>query len=140
VAASADSVSLPRTIEGEGAVHFSRRRGSRFAAAAAALAAVAVASTAPAIGPDGESVGDRDRQRPAAVTFAEVGAAALDIAVLRPLGAVASVAGFAFFLASTPLVAPSGRIGTIGDRIGRTWDVFVLAPVDYTFRRPLGDF
>lgn len=121
-------------------MRFSRRRRSRFAAAAAALAAVAVASTAPAIGPQDESAGDRDRQEPASVRWSEVGAATLDVALLRPLGAIASVTGFAFFLASTPLVAPSGRIGTLGDRIGTCWDVFVLGPVDYTFVRPLGDF
>jgi len=117
-------------------VRFSRRRRSRFAAAAAAVAAVAVASTAPAIGSQGESVGDGVQ----AVDWAEVGATAFDVALLRPLGAIASVTGFAFFLASTPLVAPSGRIGTIGDRIGTCWDIFVLGPVDYTFQRPLGDF
>jgi hypothetical protein len=88
-----------------------------------------VASTAPAIGSQGESVGDGVQ----AVDWAEVGATAFDVALLRPLGAIASVTGFAFFLASTPLVAPSGRIGTC-------WDVFVLGPVDYTFQRPLGDF
>ena len=118
-------------------MQFAKRRGSRFAAAAAALALLASVSTASAVGPDGETGGGRDRQ---AVDWAEIGAATLDIAVLRPLGAIASATGFAFFLASTPLVAPSGRIGTIGDRIGTTWDVFVLAPVDYTFQRPLGDF
>jgi hypothetical protein len=121
-------------------VHFSKRRESRFAAVAAALAVFAVASAVPAVGPQGEAGDGRDPAEPASVTFAEVGAAALDVAVLRPLGAIASVTGFAFFLASTPLVAPSGRIGTIGDRIGTTWDVFVLGPVEYTFQRPLGDF
>jgi hypothetical protein len=84
----------------------------------------ALAPPAAAIGPEGEAGG---------VDWAEIGAATLDVAVLRPLGAIATVTGFAFFLASTPLVAPAGRIGS-------TWDVFVLAPADYTFRRPLGEF
>ena len=37
------------------------------------------------------------------------------------------------FVASVPFVAASGELLT-------SWDVFVLAPADYTFRRPLGDF
>jgi len=84
----------------------------------------ALAPPASAVGPDGEAGG---------VDWAEVGAAALDVVVLRPLGAIASATGFAFFLAATPLAAPARRIGS-------TWDIFVLAPADYTFRRPLGDF
>jgi hypothetical protein len=75
---------------------------------------------------------DRDAE-PKGVAWRDVGAKALDAVVLRPLGAVASLTGLAMFLASTPLVVPSGRVA-------ESWDVFVLAPVDYTFLRPLGDF
>ena len=63
----------------------------------------------------------------------EIPAAVLDILVLRPLAAAATVAGLPMFIASVPFVAASGELLT-------SWDVFVLAPAEYTFRRPLGDF
>ena len=56
-----------------------------------------------------------------------------DAIVLRPLGSLATVAGFVFFVCSTPLAGVSGKIPT-------AWDVLVMNPADYTFRRPLGDF
>lgn len=61
------------------------------------------------------------------------GAVALDVLVLRPLGAAATVGGFGCFLITAPMMAPSGEHMT-------AWDVFVLGPADYTFQRPLGDF
>ncbi len=64
---------------------------------------------------------------------AEMGAVAMDAVILRPLGFVATVAGLAMFMASTPLVLPAQELPT-------TWDIFVLGPADYTFFRPLGDF
>ena len=64
---------------------------------------------------------------------AGAGAKTFDAIVLRPLGALATGAGFAFFLCSTPLAGVSGKVGI-------AWDVFVMNPADYTFRRPLGDF
>jgi hypothetical protein len=112
---------------------FSGRRGSRFLLLAVALVAVALASAAPARGSEGTAAGSQDLQERAGVAWGEVGAKAMDAVVLRPLGAAASVGGLAFFLVSSPLVALSGRLGT-------SWDVFVLAPVDYTFQRPLGAF
>ncbi len=68
----------------------------------------------------------------AGAALEELGLKTLDAVVVRPLGAAASAAGLAFFLASLPLVAPARQIGT-------SWEIFVLAPVDYTFLRPLGD-
>ena len=56
-----------------------------------------------------------------------------DLIILRPLGTAATVAGLPMFLASCPLLVPSGEYLT-------SWDIFVLAPAEYTFRRPLGDF
>jgi hypothetical protein len=56
---------------------------------------------------------------------------AFDAVVLRPLGAGATVAGFAFFLIAAPMSAPSGRVG-------EGWDLFVMTPYEQTFRRPLG--
>ena len=63
----------------------------------------------------------------------ELPAQAMDAMLLRPLGAIASLCGFAMFLAAAPLVAPAREIPV-------AWDIFVLGPVDYTFVRPLGDF
>jgi hypothetical protein len=90
-----------------------------------------LAAAAPAPGLQGDAAGGE--QVRAGVAWGEIGAKTLDVALLRPLGAAATVAGFAFFLVSSPLSAASLRIGT-------SWDTFVLAPVDYTFERPLGDF
>jgi hypothetical protein len=95
--------------------------------------AVALTSVTPARGSEAEAAGGQDVQEPAGISWGEVGARAFDAAWLRPLGAAASLGGFVFFLASAPLVAPSGEIGT-------SWDIFVLAPVEYTFQRPLGTF
>jgi hypothetical protein len=64
--------------------------------------------------------------------WSRVGIKVLDAAVVRPLGAIATVTGLAFFAISVPLVAPSGNIPT-------AWEVFFLGPAEYTFRRPLGD-
>ena len=107
---------------------FSGWRGARCLAAAVILA-LATAGPAPGLPADaagGEQVG-------AGVVLQKIGAATLDVVVLRPLGAVATVAGFAYFLVSSPITAASQRIGT-------SWDTLVLAPADYTFQRPLGDF
>jgi hypothetical protein len=109
-------------------VSFSGRRGARCLAAAAILALTAAA---PAPGLQGDSAGGE--QVRAGVAWGEIGAKTLDVVVLRPLGAAATVGGFALFLVSSPLTAASLRIGT-------SWDTFVLAPADYTFERPLGDF
>ncbi len=102
---------------------FSGRCGARFVAAAAVLA---LTTAGPATGAEAEAA-------QAGVTPEEIGAKVLDVVVLRPLGAVATVAGFGFFVASLPIVAPTREIGW-------TWDVFVLAPAEYTFVRPVGEF
>jgi hypothetical protein len=109
-------------------VSFSGGRGARCLAAAAILV-LATAGPAPGLPADAAV---RETVQ-GGVAWAEIGAKTLDVVVLRPLGAAATVAGFAFFLVSSPLTAASQRIGT-------SWDTFVLAPVDYTFERPLGDF
>jgi hypothetical protein len=74
-----------------------------------------------------------DEPERAGVAWDEIGAATLDVVILRPLGALATVAGFGFFAVSSPIAAASQRIGL-------TWDTLVMAPADYTFRRPLGEF
>ncbi len=67
------------------------------------------------------------------LTWRDAPAVAFDIVLLRPLSAIATIVGVPFFVASVPFVAPAGEIMT-------SLDVFILAPADYTIRRPLGDF
>ncbi len=102
---------------------FSGRCGARFVAAAAVLV---LTTAGPVMGAEAEA-------EQSGVTPEEIGAKLLDAVVLRPLGAVATVAGFGFFVASLPIVAPTREIGW-------TWDIFVLAPAEYTFVRPIGEF
>jgi len=65
--------------------------------------------------------------------WTQVGAGALDILLLRPMGVCASVTGAALFLFAAPLSAPSGNVGT-------SFDFLVRQPGEYTFVRPLGEF
>jgi hypothetical protein len=67
------------------------------------------------------------------LTWGDAPAVAFDVLLLRPLSAIATLAGTPLFLASLPFVAPTGKIMT-------SLDVFVLTPGDYTLTRPLGDF
>jgi hypothetical protein len=112
-------------------VIFSGRRGARFFAVAAILA---LATAAPATGAETEAAGGEEVVVPDS-TFRDVGVgeAMLDVAILRPFGAAATAVGFAFFVASLPLVAPNLEFGT-------SWEVFVLAPAEFTFTRPIGEF
>ena len=63
----------------------------------------------------------------------DVAAGAFDLLVLRPMGVAGMGAGLVFFVASAPFVAPSGNIS-------ETFDIFLYAPFEYTFVRPLGVF
>lgn len=56
-----------------------------------------------------------------------------DLALARPVGAAATVTGFALFLVSSPF-------SLIGGNAGEAWDSLVTAPATYTFKRPLGHF
>jgi hypothetical protein len=102
----------------------------RQAGALAVAIALVVGSTVPAAGNE-PAAAAVDAAAP--YDWTEIPAATLDILVLRPLAAAATLAGLPMFVASVPFVAASGELLT-------SWDVFVLAPADYTFRRPLGDF
>jgi hypothetical protein len=64
-----------------------------------------------------------------------VGSKIFDCAVLRPFGFAATILGAVFFVPAAALAAPSGAAG-----VQPAWDVFVGAPVENTFKRPLGDF
>ena len=57
----------------------------------------------------------------------------VDLVVVRPLGIVATVIGTAGFVLALPFTVPSGSTGDTA----REW---VVAPFEYTFNRPLGDF
>ena len=56
-----------------------------------------------------------------------------DTTLARPVGAVATVTGFALFLVSSPFAA-------LGGNTQESWDSLVASPATYTFKRPLGHF
>lgn len=58
---------------------------------------------------------------------------AVDLVLVRPLGIVATVVGAAGFVLALPFTLPSGSAGDTA----REW---IGAPLDYTFKRPLGEF
>jgi hypothetical protein len=61
------------------------------------------------------------------------GAMMFDLAVVRPVGIVATAVGCVFFVISSPFSALGGNIDTAGEKL-------VKDPVAYTFKRPLGEF
>ena len=104
-------------------MRFWRARFARVLILALAVGSLAVS---PALGLESDDDADEG------FAWSEVPEVAVDLLVLRPLGTAASAIGLVFFAASAPFTAPSGGIYT-------SWDVFVMAPVDYTFLRPLGE-
>ncbi len=110
------------------------RRGS-LTVLAAVLSAASPAAADDVGGGEAVDISVTPAQAPPEDRFpvSELSAKAMDAVLLRPLGAIASIAGLAMFMVSAPLVAPSGELPA-------TWDIFVFGPVDYTFMRPLGDF
>jgi hypothetical protein len=116
-----DRVSRDRSLE----VHAMRKTGRRSRQFGLALALLALAS-APA------QAFERKTQ-PEPIQWGELGPKVFDAVVLRPLGAVSTVLGGVFFVATAPLAA-----GSVG--VNSAWEHFVMEPVDFTFLRPLGDF
>ncbi len=55
-----------------------------------------------------------------------------DALILKPVGAVVTIAGTVLFIVSWPLAA-------ITNSSDHTFDVLVKQPYDYTFNRPLGE-
>ena len=55
----------------------------------------------------------------------------LDAVFARPMGLVAIVAGSAAFVVALPFTIFSGSVGSSADEL-------VKKPIDYTFKRPLG--
>jgi len=95
----------------------------------------AVEAAADGVDPEALATGvEAEASEPPAprVDLYQVGATTLDVALLRPLGALTLLGGVIFFAASVPFVAPSDHIVT-------TWDTFVYSPYDYAVRRPLGE-
>ena len=61
------------------------------------------------------------------------GAMMFDLAVVRPVGIVATAVGCVFFVVSSPFSALGGNIDAAGQKL-------VKDPVAFTFKRPLGAF
>ncbi len=61
------------------------------------------------------------------------GAMMFDVAVIRPVGIVATAVGCVFFVVSSPFAALGGNIHAAGEKL-------VKSPGAYTFNRPLGEF
>jgi len=68
--------------------------------------------------------------------WADAAAKVFDVVPIRMLSVSAVVIGFGAFVVSVPLVGPGFQL----EGIRNSWDYFVMAPVEYTFVRPLGDF
>jgi len=68
--------------------------------------------------------------------YAIYAARAFDVFPIRFLSAGATVVGFGAFVVSVPLVGPFGHL----EAIRNSWEYFVVAPADYTFVRPIGEF
>jgi len=64
-----------------------------------------------------------------------VGSKIYDCVILRPMGLAATVLGAAIFVPVGILASPSGA-----ENIEAAWKIFVVAQVQYTFTRPLGEF
>jgi hypothetical protein len=55
-----------------------------------------------------------------------------DLAILRPVGLVTSVAGLLIFVGSLPISLPTLSVG-------KSWNALVVNPLRYTFVRKLGE-
>ena len=58
---------------------------------------------------------------------------AVDLALLRPAGILATVFGSAVFVVALPFSA-------LGGNTKESYHELIKKPVDYTFKRPIGDF
>ncbi|HEY8153577.1 MAG TPA: hypothetical protein VII72_05555 [Myxococcota bacterium] len=58
----------------------------------------------------------------------------LDVVILRPLGLAVLPVGVAAFIPAALLTAPGGL-----DKVQEALELFVTAPANYVFQRPLGE-
>ena len=93
---------------------------------------VLLMSSSPALGAQNDNAPVSETEKVSEVDWFDASVIAVDLVVLRPLGAIATVGGMAVFVASLPFVAPTGHIET-------TWDIFVFNQYDDTFVRPIGE-
>jgi hypothetical protein len=56
----------------------------------------------------------------------------IDMMIARPLGLLSVIGGSALFVLSLPFTIPSGSMDSAADEL-------VKKPIDYTFKRPLGE-
>lgn len=64
-----------------------------------------------------------------------IGSKIYDCAVLRPFGFAATILGAVFFVPAAVLASASGT-----ENVEAAWEIFVVAQVEHTFKRPLGEF
>ncbi len=62
----------------------------------------------------------------------------LDLLIYRPLGLLTTVVGTAVFIGVSPFTALAS-IPAPHDAFHKTANIFIVAPANYTFSRPLGD-
>ena len=79
----------------------------------------------PTISLGAEGTSTRPQTDPAAMT--------MDLVLARPGGLLATLAGTAIFVVSSPFSA-------LGGNTGEAWNSLVVTPAAYTFKRPLGEF
>jgi len=79
----------------------------------------------------GNPVARAAEEMPAEPAARDLGLVVFDAALLRPLGAISTLAGAGFFVVSLPLVLPAGQFETAKE-------VLIDTPVEDTFARPLG--
>jgi hypothetical protein len=66
-------------------------------------------------------------------TSGDIGFKIFDATIMRPSSALSIVVGAVFLVPASIMALPTGRSG-----VREAYDVFLGYPVDYTFRRPLG--
>ena len=65
--------------------------------------------------------------------------ALIDLILYRPVGVAATVAGSALYVGLSPLTAVA-QISPPHDAFEKMADILVMPPIDYTFKRPLGEW
>ena len=69
----------------------------------------------------------------------QIGDVLAEILVLRPAGLIGTVAGTVLFVVTSPFAALA-NVAPPHDAIEKSRTVFIVAPANYTFERPFGDY